>query len=83
MGDSSGAYLFGKVFDRLAKEPADNRRDALAKFFWTEARDHDFTDYEMECDESLKQLGLAKEVKDPDDPKRTIFRYRRNGHWEE
>ena len=85
MGDSSGAYLFGKIFERLAKDPVDARTKSLAKFFWTEARDHDFCDYEMECDKSLEKLGLARKEQDPDsdDPKDKKYFYRRNGSWEE
>jgi hypothetical protein len=83
MGDSSGAYLFGMLFDRLAKEPDDDRRKKLVQFFWKEAGSHDFSDCEMECDDSLVKLGLAKENPDPEDHECPGYLYKRNGRWEE
>jgi len=62
MSDRSGAYLFSKVFNLLAEDPA--RHWKVAAEFWAMAADFDFSYYQMYCDEALLKLGLAREVPD-------------------
>ena len=64
MGDHHSAYLFGKMFQELAKEDFD--KDKFAKLLWDESRDLDFHWSEMRADEALQRFGLARQRVDPD-----------------
>lgn len=78
MGDSRGAYTFGEVFTALADDKL-TKRDVAEKI-WALLREYDFADYEMECDEALIKLGLAKKGIDPDWPDlgvTTVFKERK------
>lgn len=61
--------MFGRVFKLLAEHvPAGAERDVLAAEFWRETRDYDFSPYQMDADEALAALGLARRGVDPDWP---------------
>ena len=64
MADRTSAALFGKIFELLAKNPTDEHK-AMAKEIWPLTNDYDFSEYQMNADGSLIELGLAKEGKDP------------------
>lgn len=69
MADRSSAYLFGRVFKLIAEHvPEGAGRDELAAEFWREQRDYDFSPYQMNVDETLSSLGLARRGVDPDWP---------------
>lgn len=64
MADRTSAALFGSIFDHLAEgKPSKKDRD-FALWLWTQTGDYDFSEYQMDCDESLVKLGLAEKTKD-------------------
>ncbi len=67
MADRTSARLFGKIFELLAKNPTDEHK-AIAKEIFAETGDYDFSDYQMDADEPLIALGLAKKGIDPEYP---------------
>jgi len=74
MADRTSAALFGKIFDLLAKNPSDENK-AIAKEIWPMSCDYDFAPYQMNADESLIKLGLAKMGKlDGEDEDGVIYR---------
>jgi len=68
MGDTSSAALFGDIFDVLAKLPATEERDWLARYLWKRTEEFDFSDRELEADASLVELGVAYWGVDPEEP---------------
>lgn len=69
MSDRSGAYMFGRVFKLIAEHvPPGAERDTLAAEFWREQRDYDFSPNQMDADEALATLGLARRGVNPDWP---------------
>lgn len=67
MADRTSARLFGKIFELLAKNPTDEHK-AIAKEIFAETSDYDFSNYQMDADEPLIALGLAKKGIDPKYP---------------
>lgn len=66
MADRSSAYLFARIFgliDEYVHDAEDRQRRALE--FWKETREHDFSPYQMGCNELLMKLGLARRGVDP------------------
>lgn len=69
MADRTSAGAFGNIFDILAKNldalPINVRADriALAKEIWTEHNNYDFTDDQMDVDDSLLALELVESCK--------------------
>jgi hypothetical protein len=66
MADRTSAHLFGCIFeiiDEHVKDPQD--RKVLAERFWAMSRGYDFSEYQMESDEVLERLGLARKEVDP------------------
>lgn len=59
MADRSSAEIFGMVLDILAEDPTDDHK-AIAKRVFEQTRHYDFTVGQMECDNSLKKLGLKR-----------------------
>jgi hypothetical protein len=59
MADRTSASIFGQIFDLLAKNPTDEHKE-MAKQIWPLRREYDFNDYQMDCDEALVKLDLAK-----------------------
>lgn len=63
MSDRTSAALFGEFFKVLAgDEPID--RAALAKRIWEQSRGYDFSPYQMNADDALIKLGLARKCGD-------------------
>jgi hypothetical protein len=70
MADRSGAYLFSRIFELIDQHVQDTEtRKKLALDFWKEQGSYDFAPYQMDCDEILMKLGLARRGIDPDYPK--------------
>jgi hypothetical protein len=65
MADRTSAYVFALIFRELALLP--EGRD-IAKRIWGHTMKYDFSQYQMECDEALISLGLARRGVDPDYP---------------
>ena len=59
MADRTSAEIFGGMFKILAKNP-DLRNKEMAKAVYKEIFNYDFNQYQMNCDEALTILGLAK-----------------------
>lgn len=57
MADRTSAGIFGEMFNFLA---GDKSREELIEYLWNSAGYYDFNYYQMEADESLEKLGLAK-----------------------
>ena len=68
MADRTSAYIFGEIFRDIASMPALPIRSRLAKEYWKMSREYDFSEYQMEADEALLKLGLARKGVDPDYP---------------
>lgn len=76
MADRTSAGIFGRIFEYLAQKP-DRRAKEFALEMWSEAGGYDFSWYQMECDDALVTLGLAKRAHDPEYPdegKRVFYR---------
>lgn len=67
MADRTSAGLFGKIFELLAKNPSVENQ-TIAKEIWPLHHDYDFSEYQMDADEDLIKLGLAKHGIHPDYP---------------
>ena len=66
MADRSSAYLFSRIFSLIDEHVQDAQtRQKLALEFWNESRSYDFSDDQMDCDEVLMKLGLARRDVDP------------------
>ncbi len=63
MSDRTSAEIFGKIFTFLAKKPIQNREDA-ARVWWPRTKQYDFHPSQMDCNDALVTLGLAKWVDD-------------------
>lgn len=81
MADRTSAKLFGTIFDLLAKNPTDEKK-AIAKEIWPLHSEYDFSEYQMNCDDSLIKLGLAKEGPDPDSGETCILYADYEGNFE-
>ena len=64
MADRTSAGLFRKFFELLAKNPTEEHKE-IAEEIWTMRKEYDFNEYQMEADEYLIKLGLAKMGIDP------------------
>lgn len=63
MADRTSAEIFGAIFATLADELPDNTiRQRIALKFWKMSRQYDFSDCQMEEDDALTTLGLARQV---------------------
>lgn len=67
MADRTSARVFGKVFELLAKNPTDEHK-AIAKEIFAETGEYDFSSYQMDADDALMKLGLARIGVDPNYP---------------
>lgn len=59
MADRNSAEIFGKVFEILAKDPTDDHK-ALARKIAKTMPQYDFNNGQMDADDALAALGLAK-----------------------
>ena len=68
MADRTAAEIFGYFFNTAARmKLTPDVRVLVRKMYWM-SKKYDFSPYQMECDEALIQLGLAKMKVDPDYP---------------
>ena len=65
MADRTSAEIFGTFFCRAAALKL-GKKDKLVKFMWALRTEYDFSDYQMDCDEALIRLGLARRGIDPE-----------------
>lgn len=68
MSDHSSAELFGNIFNYLAKDPISDEALKMAKWLWSATSGYDFSAYQMDCDEALIKLGLARKGINPEYP---------------
>lgn len=67
MADRTSAHLFGTIFRLLAKNPTDEHK-LIAREIYDLTGDYDFSNYQMDADEELITLGLARMGVDPEYP---------------
>jgi len=67
VADRTSAGLFGLFFDLLAENPTEEHK-TMAQEIWRATRAYDFSPYQMDCDDSLLTLGLARKGLDPKYP---------------
>ncbi len=60
MSDKKAAYLFGTVFEELAKHSDKEGIKESAKKIYEESLEFDFADEDMQVDEALIKLDLAR-----------------------
>jgi hypothetical protein len=65
MADRTSAGIFGEVFEYLARQPQSPERDAFARRMWDLQGNYDFSPYQMDADDALVVLGLARREADP------------------
>lgn len=63
MADRTSADLFGGIFVMLA-EKATKRDKEYALKIWPMTWEYDFHECQMDCDEELEKLGLARPGED-------------------
>jgi hypothetical protein len=61
MVDRTSAELFGNIFSRLANKQTEETIE-IAKDLWSNTSGYDFSPYQMESDDALINLGLAKKI---------------------
>jgi hypothetical protein len=67
MADRSSAEIFSLFFEVIDKHVGRGKlRKELAKKIWNASRNYDFHPYQLECDDALKRLGLARDSVKPD-----------------
>lgn len=74
MGDSKSCEIFSKVLKLLAENPTREHID-IAHELYAMTRNYDFTDYELDCNDALVALELARYVPDPDFPGKPAIAY--------
>ncbi len=67
MADRASARLVGRIFELLAKNPTSEHKE-IAKEIFAESMQFDFANYQMDADDALIKLGLAKIGIDPNYP---------------
>jgi len=67
MADRTSASVFGIVFSLLAENPTDEHKE-MAKRIFNKTKYYDFSPDQMDVDEHLLKLGLAKMGIDLDYP---------------
>ncbi len=75
MADRTSARLFGKIYEMLAENPSDEHK-AMAKAIWPLQWEYDFSEYQMDADNALVTLGLAKlgiDPKYPDEGEKMLY----------
>lgn len=65
MADRTSAYIFSRVFDLIDEHVPEPKRREVALEFWRESQNYDFSNSQMECDDVLIRLGLARKGIDP------------------
>lgn len=67
MSDRTSAGIFGRIFNLLAKNPTEENK-TIAKEIFDEKGEYDFSNYQMDADDALIVLGLARTEIDPNFP---------------
>ena len=65
MADRTSAGVFAQFFEKAAKLGL-SKNDPLVRFMWKARLEYDFSDYQMESDDALIRLGLARRGIDPE-----------------
>ena len=65
MADRTSAEVFRAIFELLAGEPPSDTRTRLTRGVWSLARNYDFSTCQMDADDALMKLGLARLAVDP------------------
>jgi hypothetical protein len=75
MADRSSAYLFATIFELIDEHVPAEKKHEIAKRYWKMSQEYDFSNYQLESDETLVRLGLARIERDHEDPEypRTIY----------
>ena len=72
MADRTSADLFGQLFTFFANDSDDRIREMAREVYsWTQH--YDFNSYQMECDDALIILDLAKLGPDGEGGKRVLY----------
>lgn len=64
MADRTSAGIFARVFEYLSLVEDPINRHEFARFLYGESRRCDFHPCQMDCDDALVKLGLARTVDD-------------------
>lgn len=76
MSDRTSAEVFAALFDITAHLiPPSDIRDRFVRRIWDLSRGYDFSDEQLECDDSLMKLGLARKWVDPKRPDEESMAY--------
>ena len=63
MADRTAAELFGEIFNMIANDVKDPKRQSeLAEEYWNKSKGYDFDVYQMDCDEALVKLDYARQT---------------------
>lgn len=77
MSDSTSAEIYGRLYTELAKKPDSKEIVVVAKAMWKRSWEYDFHACDMDADEALIKLGLARKVKHPGSPLgESVIQYR-------
>lgn len=68
MSDRNSAIIFSNFFEKLASDPTPQHIQ-WAEELWEDSYKYDFSNCELECDDALIALGLAKKAVHPKYPK--------------
>lgn len=68
MADRTSAEIFGNLFQWLAEKPESAERNADAAKVWQLSRGYDFSPCQMEAEDALLSLGLARRVPNTEHP---------------
>lgn len=68
MSDRTSAEVFGEFFTMLSKLPDDAVRYEMVLKTWNLSAAYDFDPCQMECDDVLDKLGIARKVNECVDP---------------
>jgi hypothetical protein len=67
MGDSRSPQIFGPIFEDILLYVPPGDREYLARKYWRMSQDYDFAPCELDVDNALIDLGLARRVVHPTD----------------
>ena len=76
MADRTSCEIFTKLMELLGNRDQWDSKE-LALEIWNFSRDYDFAPVDLDCDEELLKLGLAKRGIDPEYPEdgeQTLYR---------
>ena len=62
VSDRTSAEIFRRIFEGLAKGEGPVNRKKLARELWKDTEQYDFHPKQLECDDVLQKLGLARRL---------------------